>query len=456
MRLGKYCRATFVVFFTLLMSGASIEAAGAATIWSTRLDGGLTAIFVSGDFAYGDERRFVDTAIAADSAVVVFQSPGGNLFAGIEIGKAIRLKGFSSLVLDDQVCASACAIAWLGGRVRMMGASAKIGFHAAYEDNSGQKIPTGVGNALVGAYLSQLGLPDAAIIYVTSASPYEVQWLTLADAFRYNIDVRPFNVPKQKEVNAPEYDRSKAAPSSQETLTGSASWAGSDDWIQIFSRQELADAIQIAQQYRGTFSNARVFKHASGLYVVAIGPFSNGTGRAERDRLLTSGRIPADSLVTKGYRFVELEFNDDTLTRTSASRSDLEARAVAFFEDFHRKWSLDNATALSNLDNIYDDTIEYYGVSKIKSFVMDEKRVFADRWPERFYSVRANSASASCSSETRECTVSGLIDWKAISAGHKFTSTGTARYELTLRLNAGRTLVMGESGTILNRVKVKN
>jgi hypothetical protein len=59
------------------------------------------------------------------------------LVAGIDIGKAIRLKDFETAVVSNKnsktICASACALAWLGGTRRFMSATARIGFHAAYE-----------------------------------------------------------------------------------------------------------------------------------------------------------------------------------------------------------------------------------------------------------------------------------------------------------------------------------
>jgi hypothetical protein len=83
------------------------------------------------------------------------QSDGGSVLAGIEIGEAIRLKGFQTLVVER--CASACALAWLGGTQRFMKAGAQIGFHAAYDSDSRRE--SGVGNAMVGAYLNRIGLP---------------------------------------------------------------------------------------------------------------------------------------------------------------------------------------------------------------------------------------------------------------------------------------------------------
>ena len=85
------------------------------------------------------------------------------------------------------MCASACALAWLGGIPRLMGANTHIGFHAAYNPRSGQE--AGVANALVGAYLSQLGLPDKAVIYATQAPPNSMTWLTLPEARQVGIDV---------------------------------------------------------------------------------------------------------------------------------------------------------------------------------------------------------------------------------------------------------------------------
>ena len=131
----------------------------------------LTIITVEGELVAGDEKRFADAAIGADNAIVMLSSPGGSIIAGIEIGKAIRLKGFRTLVPEGFQCASACALAWLAGIPRFMGAGATVGFHAAFTtDNgqpNGQPTASSVANAQVGAYLNQLGLPASSIAYIT-------------------------------------------------------------------------------------------------------------------------------------------------------------------------------------------------------------------------------------------------------------------------------------------------
>ena len=69
---------------------------------------------------------------------------------------------------------------------------AKIGFHAAYIENRASRTESGVGNALVGSYLTQIGLPETAVIYVTKAAPTQLTLLTLQDAQRIGIEVLPF------------------------------------------------------------------------------------------------------------------------------------------------------------------------------------------------------------------------------------------------------------------------
>jgi hypothetical protein len=73
-----------------------------------------------------------------------------------------------------------------------MAPKAQIGFHAAYVYREGQAAETGVGNALVGAYLNKIGLPDRAIVYITQSPPEEMTWLSISDAQQKGIDVTIF------------------------------------------------------------------------------------------------------------------------------------------------------------------------------------------------------------------------------------------------------------------------
>jgi hypothetical protein len=112
---------------------ACVGAAQAATITVTPLANSDTALVtVEGEFVLEDIQAFRQRIMSQPKALIAFQSDGGSVIAGIEIGKIIRLRNFATLVPDNLRCASACALAWLGGAVRFMGPEAQIGFHAAY------------------------------------------------------------------------------------------------------------------------------------------------------------------------------------------------------------------------------------------------------------------------------------------------------------------------------------
>jgi hypothetical protein len=67
----------------------------------------------------------------------------------------------------------------------MIGDNGRIGFHAAYNGKTMQV--SGPGNALIGAYLKELGLSDSAIIYITQRDPSEIQWLTVEDTGKFGL-----------------------------------------------------------------------------------------------------------------------------------------------------------------------------------------------------------------------------------------------------------------------------
>ena len=147
-----------------------------------------TLVMLEGTLVATDADQFIArTAPLRTTAIVALASDGGSLLAGLQIGEAIRQKGFSTIVPANQHCASACALAWLGGVERFIGANARIGFHAAYDRASGRE--TGVGNAVVGAYLNKIGLSYAAVVYITQVAPNDMTWLNMSDAAQRGIRV---------------------------------------------------------------------------------------------------------------------------------------------------------------------------------------------------------------------------------------------------------------------------
>ena len=162
----------------------SMTAANAADIDVKQLDNKSVLILVEGDFELDDVERFRSkvATLSTSRVTVAFRSDGGSLVAGIRIGTVIREKKFATVIPDAASCASACALAWLGGTKRFMGQGASVGFHAAYVLKSYGPVESGSGNAILGAYLNQLGLSEEAILYITKTAPTSIQWMNLHDA----------------------------------------------------------------------------------------------------------------------------------------------------------------------------------------------------------------------------------------------------------------------------------
>jgi hypothetical protein len=180
-------RSVCVIIFWLL----ALPVAQAADIVIKPLEGGSTLIAIDGELELSDIDSFRAKAepLPVGRTTVEFRSKGGRLLAGIRIGAQIRAKRFNTVVPDGAQCASACALAWLGGVRRFVGESSSVGFHTAYILKTAGPAESGPGNAILGAYLNQLGLSEEAILYITHAAPTSVQWMSLEEAAEYGIAV---------------------------------------------------------------------------------------------------------------------------------------------------------------------------------------------------------------------------------------------------------------------------
>lgn len=173
-KVGWYSKWGLIALGGLLHLASPLHA---ATI-STEQRDGTNVIVVSGALEDEDREKFERVAQQYSEARVFFKSPGGSVLAGVSIGEAIRLKGFSTGVRSGDVCASACALAWLGGVKRQLQRGSRLGFHAAYVNDGDVSKESGLANAIVGAYLTRIGLPVSAVVYITKAGPSDMTWLS--------------------------------------------------------------------------------------------------------------------------------------------------------------------------------------------------------------------------------------------------------------------------------------
>jgi hypothetical protein len=228
---------TFIaVFYSKSVVAANIE---------SEFDGdaGASIIYIDGQIAPDDDKKFRAISKTIPNAIVVLDSDGGSLLPALEIGKIIRVAGYSTIVTDDRTCASACALIWLAGIERGVIGGGKIGFHAAYRDNRGQLEEVGSANALIGGYLTTLGLQTKAILFATTAPPDRILWLSDVGEAGSGISYVHYDAPSRDSMSPrappPSIQRSERSASAAKTypfwnqeLISSMSRSG-EKWIKF-------------------------------------------------------------------------------------------------------------------------------------------------------------------------------------------------------------------------------
>lgn len=328
-------------------------AAQAASIEIKNFDGGTALVMVEGDLELTDIEGFRSKVAPISKATVAFRSDGGSLLAGIRIGMLIRVKNFTTIVPDGAQCASACAVAWLGGARRFMGANARVGFHAAYVQKAGGTTESGPGNAVLGAYLDQIGLPEDAIVYITQAAPNSMRWLNMDEAALHGIDVALL-----------------PPPESPASLGNSAS----------------------------------------------NGPGANVAASLE-----------------------------------PPPQTSLAGRATSLVMGLAVRWSEPNADTLRALDDLYLDKVYYHGKFTPRQAVLQEKRRFVERWPQRSYKVRPHSITASCNPVTEVCRVQGIMDRELANPETNTKSRDVATFDYSIA-GSGQTLRIAAETSTVNKV----
>jgi hypothetical protein len=171
----------------IIMLATTLLSANATVTYKAGSEDGSASIFITGDIVQGDAARFegIISAMPEKKAMVFLTSPGGLIVESIIIGEAIREHHF--LTAAPGICASACGLIWLAGTQRIIGPDSRVGFHAVSMGIGNASVSSN-GNAIVGAYLTNMGLSYTAVNYITSAPPAGITWLTTADAQRLGIE----------------------------------------------------------------------------------------------------------------------------------------------------------------------------------------------------------------------------------------------------------------------------
>ena len=120
---------------------------------------------------------------------VSLDSPGGSLLGGMELGIEIRRQRHLTEILDEQTCASACAIAFLGGVQRSFDRRGRYGIHQ-FSSTSGSAGDgaTQVTVAVLAKYLSEMGVSRELLNVASVVPPTEIYWVGSAERQQWRVD----------------------------------------------------------------------------------------------------------------------------------------------------------------------------------------------------------------------------------------------------------------------------
>jgi hypothetical protein len=148
-------------------------------------------VYLEGPIDAGAPKRLAEALGGIEGpATVWLNSPGGNLFAGMQLGRLIREQGASTHIIDGRTlfpgeCYSACALAFLGGVHRFVDNGARYGVHRASlpaDRATGERDLASQLSTAIGSYVREMGIDARLLILWTSAAPGEMYVLSPREA----------------------------------------------------------------------------------------------------------------------------------------------------------------------------------------------------------------------------------------------------------------------------------
>lgn len=193
---------------TLLLTLAS--AAHAMTFEKVTQPGMCAArvcILAEGDIQEHSARQF-ETFLKKEKvgrgALVILNSPGGNLMESLELGETMREAGLSTTVqaydrktgtfTAGAACASACAYVFVGGVERSVGQGSRIGVHQVYTAGQTWAMSAADGlelMSLVATHVDHLCGSVKLLIPALKTRPDDMHWLNASELTRYAVITGP-------------------------------------------------------------------------------------------------------------------------------------------------------------------------------------------------------------------------------------------------------------------------
>lgn len=164
---------------------------------------GFTQVFIDGYIHKPTVESFSKAAFqrGQDFGVVYFNSGGGDLTAAQELGRMIRAKGYSTQIgqlsgdgnhIRKGVCESACPIAFLGGKHRLLNTdTGRLGIHRFYLAKQGRWASDS--ESLFSAeqdlrkYIHDMGISAEFFALLMKTSPDKLRYMGKTEIFNWSL-----------------------------------------------------------------------------------------------------------------------------------------------------------------------------------------------------------------------------------------------------------------------------
>lgn len=156
------------------------------------------------------EKKYPKKDYGFRNLVFIFDSPGGSVAGGMELGLYIRStkirteisksynyyseekhgeKWEGSTLVESPICASSCVLAFVGGAMRSVEQGALLGVHQFFTDRGDlSEGETQKMTAIISSYLHRLGI-DRRLLDIASFTPSnQITWLTNNQAIEFAVD----------------------------------------------------------------------------------------------------------------------------------------------------------------------------------------------------------------------------------------------------------------------------
>lgn len=127
------------------------------------------------------------------------------------------------------------------------------------------------------------------------------------------------------------------------------------------------------------------------------------------------------------------------------------AAAARLSDDYLDSVSAPGLGMVAAAPRFYGERVRFHGRTLSLAALMDEKRRFVARWPERRYEPQGGATRTACNAATATCIVQTTFDYRAENPAKGARAQGVSELVLTLDMSGPRPVIVSETSRVLRR-----